>query len=388
MSTLTKTAGAATIGGLMVYFLDPEMGRTRRAMWKDKGARLVREADRAIGKASRDLSNRARGAVAEARSLVPGRGVSDEVLVEQIRSRIGRAVSFPHFVEVTARNANVMLRGSVLRSEVNDLLNAVSSVRNVSSVRDELKTYSEPHDIPGVRDAEPRRRSSAAGWAPGARLAMAIGGGALLLAGRGHRGRLAKTVRLAGLGMLARAIANMQLQELLGIGPGRGIHVQKTIVIDAPAERVFQFLSNYQNLPQFLSHLQEIRRAGNYSHWVAAGPAGSTIEWDARITRYEPNRLLTWKSLPGSTIRTAGTLRLHRLPGPSTQLDLNLSYTPPSGTLRSALALLFGTDPKHTISEDLDRLKDLLETGKVAPNGGTMLPGFTPRVEQRWEHAT
>ena len=139
MSTFTKTMGAATVGGLLVYFLDPQTGRRRRALLKDRAANFVKEADRAIGKASRDLSNRARGTVAEARSRLPFRDVSDEVLVEQVRARIGRVVSFPHFVEVSARDGEVVLRGAVLESELDNLLSAASGIRHVSSVRDELK---------------------------------------------------------------------------------------------------------------------------------------------------------------------------------------------------------------------------------------------------------
>lgn len=387
MSAFTKTVGAATLGGLLVYFLDPDLGAGRRALVKDRGANLVKEADRAIGKASRDLSNRARGAVAEARSLIAARGVSDEVLVEQIRARIGRVTSFPHFVEVTARDAAILLRGSLLASELDDLLNAVSSVRNVCSVRNELRTYREPRDIPGIHQGALRRGDSEPGWTPAARLAMGLAGGALALFG-GRRGILGRTVRFAGLGLLARAITNMELKEVLGIGPGRGIHIQKTMLIEAPVETVFQFLSNYHNLPKFISHLREIRRSGNYSHWVAAGPAGSTVEWDAEITRYEPNKLLAWRSLPGSTMRTAGTLRLQRLPDRATRVDLHLSYNPPAGTLGHAVASLFGGNPKQALGDDLNRLKTLLEAGKAPGNGGATIPGFSPGTQQSWEHAT
>ena len=393
MSTFTKTLGAATVGGLMVYFLDPKMGRRRRAAVKDRSASLLNQADRAVGKASRDLSNRARGAVAEARSLISARGPSDEVLVEQLRSRIGRVVSFPHFVELSARDAVVTLRGSILASELDDLHNAVSSVRNVCSVVNELKTYRTPQDMPGMhaapREATERRNGFCSGWTPAARLLMGAAGSALLLLGRGRgRGRAARGVRFAGLGLVARAITNMRLKELLGVGPSRGIQVQKSITIEAPVERVFQFLSNYHNLPQFLSHLREIRRSGNYSHWVAAGPLGSTVEWDAHITNYEPNKLLTWKSLPGSTIRTAGTLRLQRLPGSFTRLDVNLSYNPPAGGLGHAVASLFGSDPKQMLDDDLNRLKTLFETGKLPANRGTMVAGFSQGAEQGWQHAT
>lgn len=387
MSTFTKTMGAATVAGLLVYFLDPDTGRRRRALVKDRAVKLVKEADRAIGKASRDLSNRARGTVAEARSLLPLRVVSDEVLVEQVRARMGRVASFPHFVEVSSRDAVITLRGAVLESELEDLLSTISAIRHVSSVRNDLRAYKRPQDIPGIQQAATRRKTAVPGWTPAARLAMGVTGGALALFGGGRRG-IGRIARLTGLGLLARALTNMNVSELLGISPGRGIHLQKTITIHAPVQKVFHFLSNYLNLPQFLSHLREIRRSGNNtSHWVAAGPAGSTVEWDAEITRYEPNRLLAWKSLPGSTIRTSGTLRLDRLPGPATRVDLKLFYVPPAGTLGHAVASLFGANPKEALDEDLNRLKVLLETGKVKIDGAP-IAGFSAGNQQAWEHAT
>lgn len=388
MSTFTKTMGAATVGGLLVYFLDPDTGRRRRALLKDRSVNLLKEADRAIEKASRDLSNRARGAVAEARSLVPLRGVSNEVLVEQVRSRIGRVTSFPHFVEVSARGGAITLRGAALESELDNLMSAVSSIRRVSSVHSELKAYRESRDIPGIHQGALRHRSTAPGWTPAARLAMGVAGGTLALYGRARHGVAGRTLRLAGLGLLARAFTNMYVGELLGISPGRGIHIQKSVTIHAPAHKVFQFLSNYHNFPQFLSHLREIRRSGNNtSRWVAAGPAGSAVEWDAVINRYEPNKLLAWKSLPGSTIHTAGTLRLERLPGPATRLDLNLYYVPTAGAMGHLVASLFGADPHQTLESDLNRLKTLLETAQTT-TGGAPIPGFAPGTQQAWEQAT
>ena len=181
MSTFSKTMGAATVGGLLVYFLDPDTGKRRRALVKDRSESLVKDADRAIGKASRDLSNRARGAVAEARSRLSLRDVSDEVLV-------GRVCSFPHLVEVSARNGVIRLRGVALESEHDDFISAISSLRHVSSVRNEIKTYKSPRDIPGVQQGTTRRKEPAAGWTPAARLGMGVAGAGLALFAGARRG--------------------------------------------------------------------------------------------------------------------------------------------------------------------------------------------------------
>jgi uncharacterized membrane protein len=36
---------------------------------------------------------------------------------------------------------------------------------------------------------------------------------------------------------------------------------------------------------------------GRY-HWTVAGPAGIPVEWEAVITRQEPNELIEWESVP------------------------------------------------------------------------------------------
>src|SRR5260370_11519690 len=218
MSTLTKTMGAATVGGLLVYFLDPDTGRRRRALVKDRAVNFVKEADRAIGKASRDLSNPARGTVAEARSLLPFRDVSDEVLVEQVRARIGRVISYPHFVEVSARDAAITLSGAVLERELDDLVSTVSSLRHVLSVRNELKAYERPQDIPGIQQGAAPRTTAAPGWTPAARLAIGVPGGALALFGGGRRG-VRRIARLAGVSLLARPFPHMNVTALLAINP-------------------------------------------------------------------------------------------------------------------------------------------------------------------------
>jgi uncharacterized membrane protein len=216
---------------------------------------------------------------------------------------------------------------------------------------------------------------------------MGLAGGTLAIIGGG--GAIGKIARLTGLGLLARAITNMPVGELLGIAPGGGIHIQKTITIAAPVNEVFHFLSNYHNLPQFVSHLREIHRLGNNtSRWVAAGPAGTAVEWDAKITHYEPNKLLAWKSLPGSTIRTSGVLRLERLPGPATRVTLHMSYVPPAGALGHAVASLLGADPKKALDDDLNRLKVLMEGSRVKGNGGAAIHGFSQGNQQAWEQAT
>ena len=84
--------------------------------------------------------------------------------------------------------------------------------------------------------------------------------------------------------MLGDMVGKMRSQS-----GGGGIEFRKAIRINAPVEQVFAFWQNYDNFPQFMSHLKEVRDLGDgKSHWVASGPAGIPVEWDAHDHRDAP----------------------------------------------------------------------------------------------------
>jgi len=147
----------------------------------------------------------------------------------------------------------------------------------------------------------------------------------------------------------------------------RAVDVQKTITIDAPVEEVFRCFRNVANFPRFMAHLREVRDLGNgRSHWVAEGPAGVPVAWDAVITRSEPNRVLAWQSEPGATVANAGNIRFEPIADNRTRVTIRLSYNPPAGALGHVVAKLFGADPKSELDDDLVRLKSLIEYGKAS----------------------
>ena len=59
-----------------------------------------------------------------------------------------------------------------------------------------------------------------------------------------------------------------------------------------------------------MAHLTEVRRSEDgRSHWVAAGPAGIRIEWDAVRTGWVPNEVLAWTSVEGSVVEHSGLVQ-------------------------------------------------------------------------------
>src|SRR5512145_2501113 len=136
--------------GLM-YFLDPDRGRRRRALVRDKVTHASRVSRSAVGATSRDVANRATGVAARMRRALRRDGVEDEKLVARVRASIGHVVSHPRVVEVEAYDGVVTLRGPILESEVNPLLTAVEQTPGVREVIADLDEYSTPADVPELQ---------------------------------------------------------------------------------------------------------------------------------------------------------------------------------------------------------------------------------------------
>jgi uncharacterized membrane protein len=140
------------------------------------------------------------------------------------------------------------------------------------------------------------------------------------------------------------------------------VEVEKTLTIEAPVEVVWGLWSNFENFPRFMTHVREVRRIDEgHSHWVAVGPGGVSVEWDAIVTDWVPKQFIGWTSIEGSEVATTGQVRFSRMSDNRTEIDIRFEYAPPAGVLGHGVASLFGDNPTQAMDEDLARLKSLLE---------------------------
>lgn len=148
------------------------------------------------------------------------------------------------------------------------------------------------------------------------------------------------------------------------LGGRRGVHVTRSVTINRPLEELYRFWRDFSNLPRFLDHLESVRVIdGRRSHWVAKGPAGLQVSWDAEIIEDIPNDHISWRSLEGSQVTSAGSVHFTAHPaGRGTELRVRLQYNPPAGKVGAAVAWLLGEEPSQQIREDLRRLKQIMET--------------------------
>ena len=90
------------------------------------------------------------------------------------------------------------------------------------------------------------------------------------------------------------------------------------------------------------------------------------MEWDAEIVNDIPEKVIGWRSLEGSDVDNGGAVRFASdYNGTGTQVKISMQYNPPAGQLGEWIARMFGENPKKTIAEDLQRFKELMETGNV-----------------------
>ena len=378
---LIQMVGSMALGAGLVYMLDPARGNRRRAIARDQMIRVLKNASDATGVIARDLTNRTRGMMAETLSMFRNQNVPDAVLEERVRSKLGGVVSHPGSIEVMANQGRIILRGPVLANEVNRLLNRVATIRGVKGIDNRLEVHQHPDNVPGLQGAPSPRRQRFGRfelmqtyWSPTARFLVGAAGGALAFYGVTRRGILGSAVGTVGMGMLARSVTNMPMRRIIGMGAGRrAVDLRKTINVNAPIEEVYRFWSNFENFPRFMANVREVRDLGNgRSHWSVAGPAGMPVEWNAVITRMEPNRVLAWKSEPGEMVQHAGIIHFDSNPDGSTRIDIQMTYNPPAGAMGHTLASLFGSNPKQQMDEDLVRFKSLIEQGMTTAHGATV----------------
>jgi uncharacterized membrane protein len=160
--------------------------------------------------------------------------------------------------------------------------------------------------------------------------------------------------------------------------PETGIAVERALEIGAAPEQLVAFWSRFENFPRFLSHVRkvEIELGTLRSRWIVAGPAGTPLSWQTTILRFDPPRVLAWETLPGAPITHRGLVRFEPTPSGGTRLEVHMSYASAAGG--GSARDLFGIDPRQALSEDLQHLKVLFETGVLAPIDSARTPEVKP----------
>lgn len=196
------------------------------------------------------------------------------------------------------------------------------------------------------------KRRSVPGW-----IAAAAGGALVWRGATGH------CMVYESLGI---STAEAPQQDNVSVPYGKGIRIEEMITVNAPAQALFHYWRNFQNLPRFMSHLQSVEVIDNRrSRWKTKGPAGTNVEWEAEVINEVPNELIGWRSIDGSTVNHAGSVHFNSTDD-GTEVRVIMRYDPPAHSLGAKVAKFLGEDPAKQIRDDLRGFKQIVETGESA----------------------
>lgn len=240
-----------------------------------------------------------------------------------------------------------------------------SNERPLREFRQELKANQRStHSRKNVGNGE-RLLSAAAGLTFGAvglsrkdlpGLLIAGLGGALLY--RGARGHCS-----------AYSALGINTADSAGAAKQDRVQVAVSYLIAKPADQLYSFWRDVEQLPKFMSHLKAVKKIdARTSHWTATAPwlYGGEVEWDAEIVEDELNRRIVWQSLPDADVQHRGAIDFTKALGDrGTMVRVQFSYAPPFGQIGRWTAKLFGEEPEQQVREDLRNFKRLMEVGEI-----------------------
>jgi uncharacterized membrane protein len=138
--------------------------------------------------------------------------------------------------------------------------------------------------------------------------------------------------------------------------------ITRSLIVKASPEEAFQAWSNFENFPFFMKYIKSVTKTGTKtSHWEMEGPVGKTIEWDAEITRVDPNKRIGWSTKDrDGDITTSGQVTFNPLPQNETEVTVLMQYHPSGGKAGEIIANLFA-NPEKRLEQDLQNFKNYLE---------------------------
>jgi uncharacterized membrane protein len=181
--------------------------------------------------------------------------------------------------------------------------------------------------------------------------------------------RIGAGLAIVGLSLLVRRLNN---RPPAPIGQD-AITIRRIVDVAAPVHDVFEFWRRSENWPRVMPHVREVLEIALDRHrWTITGPEGDPLEWVTVITKFGPDRVIEWETVPASVVEHAGSIRFKENRNGTTRVDITMYYVPPAGAVGRAVAALFGRDPKTVMNEELAQFKSLLEQGQRRAEGGAV----------------
>lgn len=156
----------------------------------------------------------------------------------------------------------------------------------------------------------------------------------------------------------ALAVGGMMLSKKLKKNRhfGASSSVAESIEINVPVKSAYNQWTQFEDFPQFMKSVKEIRQLDDkHLHWVA-NVAGETKAWDVEITEQIPDKRIAWRSITG--VKNGGVATFHKISDTSCRVMVQMDYEPDGAleTLGDAMGAV-----RMELRTNLSNFKELLE---------------------------
>ena len=138
--------------------------------------------------------------------------------------------------------------------------------------------------------------------------------------------------------------------------------VEGNIEVEAPVQQVYEYWRTLENLPQFMTNVEDIRSTGpDTTQWRVKGPLGASLEFDARTTQDEDNEAIGWNTENGE-VETSGQVRFQQVTDNRTRVEVQMNYWDAPGGKAGEFASRIVANPQIM----MQNFKEIIE-GKATP---------------------
>lgn len=172
--------------------------------------------------------------------------------------------------------------------------------------------------------------------------------------------------------LLGRNTAISTNPNVVAVPHEQGFHITRSVTINRPASELYAFWRDPLNLPNVIDYIESVQvTAPDRAHWTVKLPGGLKTSFEVEVYTDQPNEVISWRSVPDSSIKTAGSIRFRSAGADrGTSVTLTMEFVPPGGPLGQAALKLFGDAPAQYIAQYLREFKQMMETGEKATTEG------------------
>jgi uncharacterized membrane protein len=136
--------------------------------------------------------------------------------------------------------------------------------------------------------------------------------------------------------------------------------VEEAIVVDRPVTTVYNQWTQFEEFPRFMEGVESVTQIDDtHLRWVAE-IGGKRHEWEAEITKQEPDRKIAWRALDGHY--TSGMVTFEPLGDNQARATVVMEHE--TEGLTEALGSALGVESRR-VKSDLERFKQLVESRDV-----------------------